>query len=50
VIFPEALNNAEMFRAFAKAMPGVKLMANMTEFGQTLFFTASEFGSWATRR
>ena len=42
-IFPEALNNAEMFRAFAKAMPGVKLLANMTEFGQTPFFTASEF-------
>ena len=42
-IFPEALNNAEMFRAFAKAMPGVKLLANMTEFGQTPFFTAGEF-------
>lgn len=42
-IFPEALHNAEMFRAFAKAMPGVKLLANMTEFGRTPFFTASEF-------
>src|SRR5205823_13691229 len=42
-IFPEALINAEMFRAFAKAMPGVKLLANMTEFGRTPFFTASEF-------
>jgi methylisocitrate lyase len=42
-IFPEALVNAEMFRAFAKAMPGVKLLANMTEFGRTPFFTASEF-------
>src|ERR1700733_1088775 len=42
-IFPEALNNAEMFRAFAKAMPGVTLLANMTEFGQTPFFTAAEF-------
>ncbi|WP_439613976.1 isocitrate lyase/phosphoenolpyruvate mutase family protein, partial [Reyranella sp.] len=29
-IFPEALHSAEMFRAFAKAMPGVKLLANMT--------------------
>ena len=44
-IFPEALVNAEMFRAFAKAMPGVKLLANMTEFGRTPFFTASEFGA-----
>ncbi|SJZ49458.1 carboxyvinyl-carboxyphosphonate phosphorylmutase [Enhydrobacter aerosaccus] len=42
-IFPEALTNAEMFRAFAKAMPGVNLLANMTEFGRTPFFTASEF-------
>ncbi|MBS0539785.1 MAG: methylisocitrate lyase [Proteobacteria bacterium] len=42
-IFPEALNNADMFRAFARAMPGVKLLANMTEFGRTPFFTASEF-------
>ena len=42
-IFPEALVNAEMFRAFARAMPGVKLLANMTEFGRTPFFTASEF-------
>jgi len=42
-IFPEALTNAEMFRAFARALPGVKLLANMTEFGRTPFFTASEF-------
>src|SRR6195256_463925 len=42
-IFPEGLNKAGMFPAFAKAMPGVKLLANMTEFGQTPFFTASEF-------
>jgi methylisocitrate lyase len=42
-IFPEALNTAEMFRAFAERMPGVPLLANMTEFGKTPFFTASEF-------
>src|ERR1700761_4245739 len=42
-IFPEALNTAEMFTAFAKRMPGVPLLANMTEFGRTPFFTASEF-------
>ena len=42
-IFPEALVTADMFRAFAERMPGVKLLANMTEFGQTPFFTASEF-------
>lgn len=42
-IFPEALTSAEMFRAFAARMPGVPLLANMTEFGRTPFFTASEF-------
>jgi methylisocitrate lyase len=42
-IFPEALYTDEMFRAFAKQMPGVPLLANMTEFGKTPFFTASEF-------
>jgi len=48
-IFPEALINAEMFRAFAQAMPGVKLLANMTEFGRTPFFTASEFEAMGYR-
>jgi methylisocitrate lyase len=42
-IFPEALTTAEMFREFAARMPGVKLLANMTEFGRTPFFTAAEF-------
>lgn len=42
-IFPEALNSAEMFREFARRMPGVPLLANMTEFGRTPFFTAKEF-------
>tara|TARA_R100000005_G_scaffold88747_1_gene58806 strand:- start:567 stop:1478 length:912 start_codon:yes stop_codon:yes gene_type:complete len=42
-IFPEALTNAEMFREFAAKMPGVPLLANMTEFGRTPFFTANEF-------
>ncbi len=42
-IFPEALTTAEMFREFARRMPGVPLLANMTEFGRTPFFTASEF-------
>src|ERR1700744_2919684 len=42
-IFPEALTTADMFRAVAERLPGVKLLANMTEFGRTPFFTASEF-------
>ncbi len=51
-IFPEALNTAEMFREFARRLRemhpgadgrGVPLLANMTEFGRTPFFTAAEF-------
>ena len=48
-IFPEALTNAEMFRAFAQALPDVPLLANMTEFGKTPFFTASEFEAMGYR-
>jgi methylisocitrate lyase len=41
-IFPEALYDREMFREFARRVPAA-LLANMTEFGRTPFFTASEF-------
>jgi methylisocitrate lyase len=41
-IFPEALHDAEMFREFARRVEA-PLLANMTEFGRTPFFTASEF-------
>ena len=42
-IFPEALTSPAMFRAFAERMPGVALLANVTEFGRTPFITAEEF-------
>ena len=42
-IFPEALTSAEMFREVARRLPGVPLLANMTEFGRTPFFTGAEF-------
>ncbi len=48
-IFPEALVTAEMFRAFAERMQGVPLLANMTEFGRTPFFTAAEFEAMGYR-
>lgn len=48
-IFPEALTTAEMFREFARRMPGVPLLANMTEFGRTPFFTADEFEAMGYR-
>ena len=41
-IFPEALITPEMFREFARRVDA-PLLANMTEFGRTPFFTASEF-------
>jgi methylisocitrate lyase len=42
-IFPEALTSKEMFEEFARRLPKVPLLANMTEFGRTPFFTATEF-------
>lgn len=42
-IFPEALTSADMFRDFARRLPNVPLLANMTEFGRTPFFTSAEF-------
>lgn len=42
-IFPEALTSVEMFQEMAKRLPGVKLLANMTEFGRTPPLTAEQF-------
>jgi methylisocitrate lyase len=42
-IFPEAMNSEEMFREFAARMPGTPLLANMTEFGRTPFFSKTQF-------
>ena len=42
VIFPEALTDVEMFKAFAKEVDA-PLLANMTEFGRTPYLTANEF-------
>ncbi len=47
-IFPEALTTAEMFREFA-ARVKAPLLANMTEFGRTPFFTAAEFQAMGYR-
>lgn len=43
VVFPEALTTPAMFREFAAALPGVPLLANMTEFGRTPMLSAAEF-------
>ena len=47
-IFPEALNTAEMFAEFARRVDA-PLLANMTEFGRTPFFTADEFAAMGYR-
>lgn len=44
-IFPEALQTEEEFRKFAEVVD-VPLLANMTEFGKTPYFTASQFEQW----
>ncbi|MET3658814.1 methylisocitrate lyase [Sporosarcina psychrophila] len=41
-IFPEALQSEEEFRLFAKEI-SVPLLANMTEFGKTPYYSADEF-------
>lgn len=43
VVFPEALETAPEFEEFARALPDVPLMANMTEFGKTPYFTVEEY-------
>ena len=47
-IFPEALTTAEMFREFAHRL-NAPLLANMTEFGRTPYFTAAEFEAMGYR-
>src|SRR5271170_2288222 len=44
-IFPEALTTTEMFRTFAREIDA-PLMANMTEFGRTPYFTAGQFAEF----
>jgi methylisocitrate lyase len=47
-IFPEALTTAEMFREFARRVDA-PLLANMTEFGRTPYFTAAQFEAMGYR-
>jgi methylisocitrate lyase len=44
VIFPEALQSEEEFQLFSEKIK-VPLLANMTEFGKTPYYTAEEFAS-----
>jgi methylisocitrate lyase len=47
-IFPEALTEAEMFRRFAREIHA-PLLANMTEFGRTPYFTTRQFEEFGFR-
>lgn len=44
-IFPEALQTEVEFKRFAQEVDA-PLLANMTEFGQTPYFTAEQFEQW----
>jgi len=45
IIFPEALEDEEEFKEFAKKV-SVPLLANMTEFGRTPYYTVEDFRRW----
>jgi len=47
-IFPEALDSAEAFQTMARVI-SAPLLANMTEFGRTPYFTAEQFQVWGYR-
>ncbi len=48
VIFPEALESEEEFREFARRVEA-PLLANMTEFGKTPYFSVDQFRQWGYR-
>ncbi len=45
IIFPEALTSEEEFKEFARKI-SVPLLANMTEFGKTPYYTVDQFKEW----
>ncbi|WP_078382450.1 methylisocitrate lyase [Sutcliffiella halmapala] len=47
-IFPEALQSEEEFQLFSKKVE-IPLLANMTEFGKTPYYTAEEFANMGYR-
>ncbi len=47
-VFPEALTHEQEFRQFAQVIEA-PLLANMTEFGKTPYYSASQFADWGFR-
>ncbi len=48
-VFPEAMESEAEFRAFAQALPGVPLLANMTEFGKSPLFDLESLSAMGYR-
>jgi methylisocitrate lyase len=49
MIFPEALESPAEFERFAQALPGVPLLANMTEFGKSPLLERAELAQMGYR-
>ncbi|WP_053959153.1 methylisocitrate lyase [Sulfobacillus thermosulfidooxidans] len=47
-IFPESLDSPDSFQEMARSIPA-PLLANMTEFGRTPYYSAQEFEDWGYR-
>jgi methylisocitrate lyase len=49
IVFPDAVISEADFRTFVEGVGGAPVMANMTEFGRTPYFTADEFQAFGCR-
>lgn len=49
IVFPDAVTSEEAFRTFVKGVNGAPVMANMTEFGRTPYYTADQFEAFGIR-
>ena len=49
IVFPDAVTSEEGFRAFVAGVNGAPVMANMTEFGRTPYYTADQFEAFGIR-
>ena len=49
IVFPDAVTTEKDFRAFVAGVGGAPVMANMTEFGRTPYYTADQFESFGCK-
>lgn len=45
MLFPEALTELPQYEAFTKAFPNIPVLANLTEFGKTPFYTTEQLAN-----